>query len=185
MATPKPPRLVKLVVGLLASSDALLAAARQVLSDRFGPIDAASNVIAWALSTYYRAEMGEAIRRQFLSFERLIAPGKLAGFKQMTNELEDAWRTAGGRHVNIDPGYLAATKLVLASTKDAAHRVYLSGGIYAEATLQFSNGSFGPYPCTYPDYAAADAIAFFGRVRATYLAQLRLQSTTPTGSNLH
>lgn len=185
MGTPKPPPPVKLIASLLASSDALLVEARRALSDHFGPVDATSDVIAWDLSTYYRAEMGDAIRRQFLSFERLIAPGKLAGFKQMTNELEDAWRTASGRQINLDPGYLAATKLVLASTKDAAHRVYLSGGTYAEATLQFSSGTFGPYPHTYPDYAAADAIAFFNRVRATYLAQLRLQSATPRDSNLH
>ena len=185
MGTPQPPPAVKLIIGLLAASDALLAEARHVLPHRFGPIDATSAPTAWNLSTYYRDEMGGAIRRQFVSCERLVAPGKLAGFKQMANEIEDTWRPAGGRQVNIDPGYLTATKLVLASTKDAAHRVYLSGGIYAEATLHFANGSFGPYPYTYADYAAADAITFFNRVRATYLAQLRVQSAAVGGANVH
>jgi hypothetical protein len=173
MGTPKTPQPVTLIAGLLAASDALLAEAADALSRRFGPIDAASAPITWDASTYYRDEMGDALRRQFVSFERLLAPGKLAAVKQNTNAMENAWRTATGRQVNIDPGYVTATKLVLASTKDAAHRVYLSGSIYAEVTLQFSNGSFRAHAQTYRDYATPEAIAFFNRVRARYLAQLR------------
>ena len=173
MGMPRSPGPVKLIAGLLASSDDLLAEARQVLSESFGPLDACSAPSTWDFSSYYRDEMGDIIRRQFISFEKLIAADGLAESKQITNGMEGAWRTSSGRRVNIDPGYIAATKLVLASTKDAAHRVYLSGGIYAEATLHFSNGSFQPYAYSYRDYAAADAIAFFNRVRATYLAQLR------------
>jgi hypothetical protein len=173
MGAARLPAPVKLIAGLLAASDTLLGEAAAALSERFGPVDAASVAADWTVSTYYRGEMGGAIRRQFLSFERLIGAGKLAGVKQMTNEMEDTWRQAGGRRVNIDPGYIAATKLVLASTKDAAHRIYLSGGIYAEVTLEFSSGSFQAHAHTYPDYAAPAAIAFFNRVRATYLEQLR------------
>jgi hypothetical protein len=164
---------VKLIAGLLASSDDLLGEARQVLSGSFGPLDACSAPSTWDFSSYYRDEMGDVIRRQFVSFEKLTAPDKLAELKQITNVMEEAWRTESGRRVNIDPGYIAATKLVLASTKDAAHRVYLSGGIYAEATLHFSNGSFRPYLYSYRDYAAPEAVAFFNAVRASYLAQLR------------
>lgn len=173
MGRAKPPAPVKLIAGLLAASDALLGEAADALQRRFGPLDASSVATAWDTSTYYSDEMGDAIHRQFLSFERLIAPGKLAAVKQATNEMEGAWRTSTGRQVNIDPGYIATTKLVLASTKDAAHRVYLSGGIYAEVTLQFTNGSFRACAHTYPDYATPEAIAFFNGVRATYLAQRR------------
>ncbi len=171
------PKPVKLIAGLLGAADTLLGEAAEALSRRFGPIEASSAVVTWELSTYYREEMGNVLWRQFLSFERLIAPGKLAGVKQITNEMENAWRTQTGRRVNIDPGYIATSKLVLATTKDAAHRIYLSGGIYAEATLHFSNGTFQPYPHSYRDYAAADAIAFFNGVRARYLAQLRAPAT--------
>ena len=173
MGTPKQPAAVKLIAGLLAASDALLAEAAPALIERFGPIDASSAISAWDASAYYRDELGGSIRRQFLTFESLMGPGKLAGVKQLTNEMENTWRTPTGRQINIDPGYLTATKLVLASTKDAAHRVYLSGGMYAETTLHYSNGTFAPYPFTYPDYATAESIAFFNRVRTTYLAQLR------------
>jgi hypothetical protein len=171
MGMTRSPAPVKLIAGLLASSDDLLGEAAGALSRRFSPADAFSTPSKWDLSSYYRDEMGDVIWRQFLSFEDLIAPDMLAESKQITNSMEGVWRTGSGRRVNIDPGYIAATKLVLASTKDAAHRVYLSRGIYAEATLHFRNGSFQPYPYSYRDYAAA--IAFFNRVRTTYLAQLR------------
>jgi hypothetical protein len=171
MGMTRGPVPVKLIAGLLASSDDLLGEAADALSQRFSPVDAFSTPSKWDLSTYYRDEMGDIIWRQFLSFEKLIAPDILAESKQITNDMEEAWRTGSGRRVNIDPGYVAATKLVLASTKDAAHRVYLGRGIYAEATLHFRNRSFQPYPYSYRDYAAATA--FFNRVRATYLAQLR------------
>jgi hypothetical protein len=173
MGTATPPAPVKLIAGLLAASDELLNAARRVLTEQFGAIDAASDVSAWRLTAYYRDEMGDAIRRQFLTFERLIAADALAALKQLTNRMELGWRTAAGRPVNIDPGYVATDKLVLASTKDAAHRIYLGHGIYAEVTLHFNNGSFRPYPHSYRDYAAADAIAFFNHARARYLAQRR------------
>jgi hypothetical protein len=173
MGTPRSPAPVKLIAGVLASSDDLLREAAAALSQRFGPVDAFSIPTRWDLSSYYRDEMGDVIRRQFISFEKLTAADGLAESKHITNGMEGVWRAGSGRRVNIDPGYIAATKLVLASTKDAAHRVYLSGGIYAEVTLQFRNGSFQPYPHSYRDYAAADAIAFFNRVRKTYLAQLR------------
>ncbi len=173
MGTPSTPPPVKLIAGVLASSDALLTHAADALCRRFGTIDAFSDRTAWEVSTYYRSEMGAAIRRQFLSFERLFAADELGVVKHATNDLEGVWREAAGRRVNIDPGYVAVTKLVLASTKDAAHRIYLGGGIYAEVTLRFSNGSFQPDDHTYPDYAAPAAVAFFNRVRATYLAQLR------------
>jgi hypothetical protein len=64
-------------------------------------------------------------------------------------------------------------KLVLASTKDHGHRVYLGQGIYAEVTLQYRGGRFQPWPWTYPDYASEEYCRLFGEIRALYHAQLR------------
>ena len=173
MGSPKEPAPVKMIAGLLAASDASLQQATAALTEQYGLIDSTSAPIDWTISTYYRDEMGPSIRRQFLSFERLIAANELAAVKLATNGLEERWRTPAGRPVNIDPGYIATTKLVLASTKDAAHRIYLGQGIYAEVTLLFSSGTFQPHAHTYPDYAARPALEFFNGVRATYLEQLR------------
>lgn len=181
MGDPRIPDRVKLIVGLLAVGDDLLQAAQRALADRFGAIDDTSEAQQWTISTYYSAEMGDEVRRRFLSFSELIAPDDIARLKLATNELENRWLGDTGRRVNVDPGYVATTKLVLATTKDAAHRIYLRDGIYAEATLGYESGSFRPYSYTYADYAAPAAIDFFNQARATYLAQLRETDTSARG----
>ena len=63
--------------------------------------------------------------------------------------------------MNLDPGYITPAKLVLASTKDHAHRLYLADGIYAEVTLAFRGKQWQPLEWTYPDYRRADFQEFF------------------------
>jgi hypothetical protein len=79
---------------------------------------------------------------------------------------------AGRRRVDVDPGYLTRTKLVLATTKDYAHRVYLGRGIYAEVTLSYRQGAFHPWPWTYPDYASPEYAPQLEAMRRLYLRQL-------------
>jgi hypothetical protein len=110
--------------------------------------------------------------RRIWSFEPLVDPGALAAIKLSTNDLERAWSVDGRRRVNLDPGYVSLSKLVLATTKNHGHRVYLRDGIYAEVTLRYREGAFCPWPWTYPDYATAAYCALFGQIRRRYVAQL-------------
>ncbi len=73
-----------------------------------------------------------------------------------------------GRLINIDPGYVDLAKLVLASTKDYAHRIYLRKGIFAEITLSYRGNSFSPNDWTYPDYRSAEYIGIFNQIRKLY-----------------
>jgi Domain of unknown function (DUF4416) len=173
MGQPGTAEPVKLIAGVLAVTTALLEETRTVLAQEIGAIEAASEPWRWTESTYYEAEMGAVLWRQFLSFDRLVAPEDLTPLKRLTNRLEDRWRNARGRQVNIDPGYLGATKLVLASTKDAAHRIFLGEGIFAEATLRYAEGRWQTYPYSYRDYASPPANGFFSAARARFLAQRR------------
>jgi len=165
MGAASAPRPVKLIAGLLVSSLDLLGDVHAQAAAAFGAIDLASEPAAWTVTSYYRDEMGDSLWRQFLSFATLVDPGRLVEVKRRTNEMEQRWRVEPGRRVNIDPGYAAPLKLVLATTKDAAHRVYLGQGISAEVTLIWERGSYRACAHTYPDYADAGAIAFFNRVR--------------------
>jgi hypothetical protein len=113
--------------------------------------------------------MGEKLLRKFVTFERLISPEELVRLKLETNALESALSSASSRRVNLDPGYLDATKLVLASTKNQAHRLYLSQGIYAEVTLLYHHGAFHPFVYTYADYRWPETHAFLRRARTRYL----------------
>lgn len=173
--------LAKPVVGLLAASRELLADVHHELAAVLGTVEMSSEPHVWTVSRYYEPEMGHPLWRQYAALADLIEPDALVTMKQRATALEDRWRVAGGRRVNLDPGYLDLNKLVLASTKDAAHRVYLGKGVYAEATLRFVDGTFRPWPYTYADYAATDAIRFFNQVRERYRLQRRDPRPDPPG----
>jgi len=170
---------VKLICGLLAAGRAgegQTVGARHavpLLEERFGPVDSESVTFPFDFTSYYEKEMGEGILRRFLSFKNLIDPGELAAIKLETNRLEEELSERGKRTVNLDPGYLDLSKLVLATTKDATYRVYLGEGIYAQSTCYFQDGSYRPWEWTYADYRTETAIGFFNRVRAAYKRQLR------------
>jgi len=179
VGTPREPLPVTTIVGVLAASSELLSAAAGAVAADIAPVALASEPAAWTASDYYRDEMGDEIWRQFLSLDDCRAPGELPLLKLRTNRLEDRWRTPHGRQVNLDPGYVDLLRLVLASTKDAAHRIYLASGIYAEATLRYANGRFEPWPHTYPDYAVPAAIEFFSRVRERLRERRRPETPLP------
>jgi hypothetical protein len=109
--------------------------------------------------------MGAGLKKQFLVFDGFFDPQQLPKRKLESNRLEEELARSGEfgelRPVNIDPGYLTLTKLVLASTKDRAHRLYMADGIYAEECLYFLDGSWQSRPWTYPDYRRPDFQAFF------------------------
>ena len=69
------------------------------------------------------------------------------------------------RPLNLDPGYLTLGKLVLASTKDFAHRIYLQRGIYAEVTLIYRHHRWQHHEFTFADYRRVDYQQFFSQCR--------------------
>lgn len=173
MGKVKEPLPVKLIASMFAGSGELLEEARVRLSQEFGPIDYESELLPLDHTTYYAAEFGEDLKRRFVAFAELVYPGKLTEIKLLTNALEMEWAVEEKRQINIDPGYVSHSKLVLATTKDHAHRIYLAQGIYAEVTLHFRGGTFQPWPWTYPDYASPLLIAIFNHIRGLYVKQLR------------
>jgi len=186
MGQVRSPRPVNLICGLISNDADLMARAARMLAEYAGPMDAVSPLWAFDSTEYYELEMGENLQRQFVSFEKLIDPGELAYQKILSNELErricyECGLPADQRRVNLDPGYLSLSKLVLATTKDYSHRLYLRDGIYAESTLHFENARWVAWPWTYPDYADARYHGFFGEVRELYKAKLNARERTASG----
>ena len=170
MGSVQPSPKGKLIVGLLAGDDDLLREAARRVKREFGEIDLRSECWPFEATDYYRDELGDDILRQFVSFEALISQDRLAEIKRTTNDLEqcfcdDLAVASTARPVNIDPGVITLAKLVLATTKDHAHRIYLGQGIHAEVTLRYVDGKWTPWPWTYPDYAASTYHPFFDQVR--------------------
>jgi len=164
---------VKILAGMITARPLLFTTGKERLEKEWGPVDLVSEMMDFYYTRYYEKEMGWPLYRQFISFANLIDPGNLANLKLFTNSLEDELAVEGKRRLNIDPGYLTPAKLVLATTKDRSHRIYLSGGIFAEVTLIRYRGSFMPLPWTYPDYRTEAYHQFFNKVRDICLEQMR------------
>jgi hypothetical protein len=175
MGTPRESKPAKYFVALLSSSREILAQVESDIAASLGAIDGRSEIMPWTASTFYEKEMGAGLLRRFLSLSILASPECLTELKLQTQMIEDQYRDriSGGRRVNLDPGYLDAYKVALASTKNAGQRIYLRSGIYAEATLFYYDGAFHGLDYTYPDYLWPETLAFLTKLRATYLAQLR------------
>lgn len=154
----------------------VLRRARQLLSREYGPVDLESAIWPFTDTAYYEKEMGSALLRQFIAFERPISSERLVEAKIESNAIErriaadcDAIEIA--RPVNIDPGYVDPARLVLATTKDRAHRIHIGRGIHAEVTLLYVKGVWRELPWTYPDYRRAEYQDFMTRARARLMEQ--------------
>ena len=165
MGTPKKPELVRLFVGMLSRDPKLFSAAADILTKKFGPVLLESELIPFEFTDYYKPEMGKNLWRKFVAFKRIVSPEKLASIKLFTNHLEETYSLNRKRRINLDPGFLTPARIILASTKDFSHRIYLKSGIYAEITLLFRKGKFETLAWTYPDYRTETYLKFFSALR--------------------
>lgn len=172
VGTVKIHRPVKLIAGCIFRDERVLDKARRLLESKFGSIDFESPAIPFTHTGYYEREFGKGLKRKFVSFKKLISPSRLAGIKAISNSIERRLSTGPNRLINIDPGYLDYAKLILASTKDYNHRVYVGKGIFAEITLSYQGNSFKPWDWTYPDYKSQEYIDIFNAIRRIYAGQV-------------
>jgi hypothetical protein len=163
----------KLIIGVLSTDEEKLPRVQEQLEKDYGPIDFVSSPLPFDFTDYYNKEMGENILRRFFSFQELKDPSELAGIKVRTNQLEEEIMEEGKRRINLDPGFINRNRLILASTKEAPHRIPLTRGIYAEITLRFMKGRFQELPWTYPDFRSNAYEPILTTIRILYLNQLR------------
>ncbi len=170
---------VKFIVGVLAINEEALAEAGKLIARKLGAVESVSEVWPFSSTKYYAKEMSEKLLRQFVSLAELGDPTEVVKLKLSCSsaELTDAGERGRGerRAINLDPGYITPAKLVLASTKDYSHRVYLGEGIYGEVTLGYEQGAWRTFAWSYPDYAEGRYHEFFSQVRGRLLQQLREQ----------
>ncbi len=169
MAQPLPHPPVLLLLAAFSRHEAALDWAKTRATEAWGPVALESPRFDFTETDYYDATMGTGLKKVFFVFQRPFDPAGLVEIKLATNRWEEEFAAAAGlpepRPLNLDPGYLTPAKLVLASTKDFAHRIYLSRGIYAEITLQYRHHRWQHHEYTFPDYRRADYQEFFSRCR--------------------
>ena len=169
MGQPAPHSPVMLLLAAFSRYERALDWARQRAIETWGPLLLESPRFEFAETHYYDATMGPQMKKVFFVLQRPFDPAQIVDIKLQTNgweaEYAAAVQTPEPRPLNLDPGYLTLAKLVLASTKDFSHRIYLSRGIYAEVTLQYRNHRWQHHEYTFADYRRADYQEFFGQCR--------------------
>ena len=169
MGQVKIPKKVRLFCALCYTDPIIRDRAIEILENDRGTIIETSQPFDFDYTNYYSAEMGENLKKEFLVFGQLIDPVFITGIKLRTNAIEEELSLNGKRRVNIDPGYLEAAKIVLATTKNFSHRIYIGNGIYGDVQLYYRDGHYNTNEWTYPDYKTVDTITFFDRIRKEYL----------------
>jgi len=180
MAEIKKPQKVLPIVGLIFIQEFGVEAVLRELQHELGDGVMRSDILRFTHTHYYDKEMGSNLLRQWCVFTHLIVPDMLIQLKHKTNNIEKHYlNDRGGRKINIDPGVISLGNLILASTKNYSHRIYLGNGIYGEVTLIYENKTFKPLAWTYPDYREKVAVEFFEKARDTVkqkLGESRLSS---------
>ena len=164
---------VKLIIGFIFKDYKILKETEKILEKKFKEIDFESEIIPFNFTDYYEKEMGKDLKRKFISFKKLIMPQKIRKIKEYTIKIEKKFSFDKKRKINIDPGYLTDSQLVLSTTKPYFHRIYLGNCIWAEVTLFYQNKTFRYFDWTYPDYRTPAYIEIFNKIREIYLTQKR------------
>lgn len=165
MGKPGLPETALLFTGALFQDPEYFIQAKESLCRSFGEIIFESPPLKWDYSDYYAEELGLPITRKFLFFRELIDASRLPDIKLRTNEIEGQYAQEGKRTINIDPGCMTLAKVVLASTKNYSHRIYMGRGIYAEVTLVYRDGGYQPHLFTYRDFASDAVRGIFQEAR--------------------
>lgn len=140
-----------LMMGVL-SVKGLPSELKERLEKEFGPIGIMTEPFPFSFTDYYVPEMGNGIERFFLAFENLVYPDDLARIKTITNELELEWADGQDRKINLDPGLISQSNLILATTKNRSHRIAIGMDLYGEVTLIYHKKAWQSFPWTYADF---------------------------------
>ena len=164
---------VKRITGILFPSEnlELLQWSIERLSEIWGVPEIQSQPVPFDKTDYYH-EIAPDLSRVFLCFPGLVNPEGLADWKHQAIGIEAQSRQPV-RAVNIDPGYVDGARLVLASTKDHAHRIYLRDGIFAEVTMRYKFKKWTSFDYTFPDFASGVYDEFLCGVRKLWLSEVQ------------
>ena len=162
-AHPRDP-LVKKIVALLVPRGemGIFTKAKELLFEAWGEPERISPFIPFTWTNYYE-DIAPELDRCFFSYPGLFNMSQLPDWKILTCSLEKA--TGAARRVNLDPGTIDGARLLLASTKGQAHRIYLRDGIFAEVTLCRRKGRWESFFYTFPDFKSGAYFKWLETVR--------------------
>ena len=170
MSHPKSPLPVLYFVAITGREIDIWKESLEILNRYIGKIFLQSSIFNFSEFTdYYEKEMGKNLKKAIFFFKDLKSPEFLVELKHICYEIERKFADGkGNRKINLDPGYIELSKVVLSTFKNYSHRIYLGKGVYAEVTLIYKNKTFNPLSWTYPDYTQREIIEIFNKAREEY-----------------
>ncbi len=128
--------------------------------ESLAPIDIESEEIPFDFTDYYNDELGFPLMRKWVSIDKEIPENELVELKHTAIIWEKELSVNDKRTVNCDPGGISDSRVILVTTKNHSHRIYLGDGIYGEVTLIYKKGRFRILDWTYPDYQSKTFFRF-------------------------
>jgi len=143
--------LTKIFFGLIYKNQQGLAYLLEKIN-KIAEIDVQSIEIPFDFTDYYKEEMGTSLKRKWVSIKKIIPENELVDLKHEAISWEKELTFQDRRTVNCDPGGICDNRVVLVTTKNFSHRIYLGKGIFGEVTLIYIGDRFQSQKWTYPDY---------------------------------
>jgi len=159
---------VKLIIGAIYADPQWLIKAISSMQRQGWEIQYQSKEFPFNQTDYYSTEMGEGLKRSFLSIKGLQSLESSAAWKLKTAEIEQQLSSKGNRRINLDPGYLDLSRVVLLSGKEGSHKIYLRNGVWADLVLLKDKGGYRNLPWTFPDIRIGSYNEFFLQIRKEF-----------------
>jgi len=150
--------------GLITRHEDARSWALERLTEQWGAPLVVSSPIPFEAGGYYTSSMGSDLKKVLVATAGFADPACLADWKRQSNRWEDEYADSSDhpeqRPLNLDPGYVTQAKLILGTTKDRDHRIYLRDGIFAEVTLTYIGKRWHSHRWSYPSYRTAEVAEF-------------------------
>ena len=159
---------VKLIIGAIYFDRQILEYSKEKMRQLKLKVVFQSDEFDFNLTEYYAAEMGNDLKRCFLSTEGLQKIETVFEWKLKMVEIENYLRQNGKRRINLDPGYIDYHRLVLLSSKEGAQKIYLRKGIWADLVLLKDKYGYKELPWTFPDIKDGRYNDFFLKVHKKF-----------------
>ena len=167
---------VKLIIGAIYSDSLLLENAKAKMQKLKLKIQFQSAELPFELTEYYNKEMGNNLKRRFLSIEGLQKLENFFEWKLKMVKIENHLRQNNKRRINLDPGYIDSNRVVLLSGKEGSQKIYLNNGVWADLILLREKGRYKELPWTFPDLREGRYEQFFLHVQKQFKEDKKLHN---------
>ncbi|MGE4232693.1 MAG: DUF4416 family protein [Bacteriovoracia bacterium] len=161
----KDPSLVLSGLGIMwKPSDFSEDSIKEIVSRTFGSVCLSFGPFSFSeFSEYYTQEMGSPLLKSFFVFDKKVSRNDLVSLKKTGYILETEFLEKNHRKINIDPFIVTPENVVISTSKNFSHRIYLGQGVFGDLVLIYKNKSFQRLPWSYADYVKY--ASFFEKAR--------------------